>query len=72
MTNFNRFMRKKFKGFCGFSKWLPFILELQIIGRLLVFVAIIGLFLYAFIFPHFWIILILFLLFLALLSLCIF
>ncbi|MEL7564997.1 MAG: hypothetical protein AAGU27_08965 [Dehalobacterium sp.] len=72
MANFSRFMRKKFNGFFGYKKWLPFLLELQIIGRLLVFIAIVALFMYAFICPNFWIIFILFLLFLALLALCIF
>jgi len=72
LSTFKRFFHKKFKGFFGCKSWLPFLLELQIIGRLLVFIAIIALFMYAFICPNFWIIFILFLLFLALIALCIF
>lgn len=70
MTDFNRFIRRKIRDLFGRNRLSVFLCELQSIARLLVFFATVGLFLYALIFPHFWIILILFLLFLALLALC--
>lgn len=70
MTVFNRFIRKKVCDLFGRNRLSSFLCELQSIARLLVFFATVGLFMYALIFPHFWIILILFLLFLALLALC--
>ncbi|MCR6544118.1 hypothetical protein [Dehalobacterium formicoaceticum] len=63
------FFRKKMCGLFGGNKFSAFLCELQKIARMLVFFATVGLFLYALIFPHFWIILILFMLFLALLAL---
>ena len=70
MTDINRLIRKKICSLFGGNKLSAFLCELQSIARLLVFFATVGLFLYALIFPHFWIILILFMLFLALLALC--
>ncbi|MGI6684415.1 MAG: hypothetical protein ACOX47_02750 [Bacillota bacterium] len=70
MTDFNRWIRKKIYSLFGRSKFSAILCELQSIARLLIFFATVGLFMYALIFPHFWIILILFLLFLALLALC--
>ncbi|HHT63946.1 MAG: hypothetical protein ACOX4H_02440 [Bacillota bacterium] len=70
MTDFNRFIRKKIHDLFGRSRFSALLCELQSIARLLIFFATVGLFLYALIFPHFWIILILFMLFLALLALC--
>ena len=70
MVDFNRFIRRKFNDIFGRNRLSAFLCELQSVARLLVFFATVGLFMYALIFPHFWIILILFLLFLALLALC--
>lgn len=70
MTSFDRIIKKKLYELFGKSKFSAFLCELQSVARLLVFFATVGLFMYALIFPHFWIILILFLLFLALLALC--
>lgn len=68
MSSFNSFIRKKFCQFFGRYRLSAFLCELESVSRVLVFLAAVGLFLYAMIFPHFWIILILFLLFLALLA----
>lgn len=65
----NRIIRKKICNLFGHNRLSALLCELQSIARLLVFFATVGLFMYALIFPHFWIILILFLLFLALLAL---
>ncbi|ATW23874.1 hypothetical protein [Candidatus Formimonas warabiya] len=70
MSDFNHFMRNKFFGLFGRVKWIAFLIELRVLGRLLVVIATIFLFLYALFFPQFWIILILFWLFLALLAMC--
>jgi hypothetical protein len=70
MADLNRLLRKKICDLFGRNKFSSFLCELQSIARLLVFFATVGLFLYALVFPHFWIILILFLLFLASLALC--
>lgn len=69
MSDFNSFIRRKMNDFFGRRRLSAFLCELQSVARILVFLATVGLFLYALIFPHFWIILILFLLFLALLAL---
>ncbi|MGI6678397.1 MAG: hypothetical protein ACOX2Q_04825 [Dehalobacterium sp.] len=69
MMDFNSFFRKKMLKIFGGNKFSALFCELQNIARMLVFFATVGLFLYALVFPHFWIILIIFMLFLALLAL---
>jgi hypothetical protein len=69
LSGFNSFIRRKIHSIFGRHKLSAFLCELQSIARILVFLATVGLFLYALVFPNFWIILILFLLFLALLAL---
>ncbi len=71
MSNFYDFFRKKkLDKFFGQFKFSDVLCALQSVAKFLVFLATIALFLYALIFPHFWIILILLLLFLASLALC--
>lgn len=69
MSNFKCFIRRKFDKFFGGHRLSNFWCELESIAKLLIFFATVGLFIYALIFPNFWIILITFLLFLALLAL---
>lgn len=69
MSSLKNFIKKKFSNLFGCSKISTFFCELDGIACFLVFLATVALFLYAMIFPHFWIIFILFLLFLALLAL---